>query len=343
MYFLRDKTKEESLEAISKLYKQITDVAGETVLLYNAIEDFFFQDIDYQKIKPIIPLWMIEAGRSPESSWDKSLYEKFRSVYKDPISNRIIHWADIQGIISAFQDRVMAVKNYLEVIYKYIPAYCLYEDSEYETCTRILDDTSDIVHAAINSVFVSIYSSFDLLTKVVYECTIYNANDFVEYKRLRCRKNSIGYKKGNFGFEELKAEGLLYSEPVCVRTICSFRDEFIHNGAWDYRCAIYYPCVNGEPVEPFVLMPDVDEEGHLVSSGSRNKFYVNSHKINTVLPVLVKDVMDVLKKTIKALIDLLRGKTVIGNKNNATKEALFKMSQNQLLLLSMINQKTKKE
>ena len=115
MNFLRDKTKEESLEAISKLYKQITDVAGETALLYDAIEDFFFQDIDYQKIKPIIPLWMIEAGRSPESSWDKSLYEKFRSVYKDPISNRIIHWADIQGIISAFQDRVMAVKNYLEV------------------------------------------------------------------------------------------------------------------------------------------------------------------------------------------------------------------------------------
>ena len=103
MNFLRDKTKEESLEAISKLYKQITDVAGETVLLYDTIEDFFFQDIDYQKIKPIIPLWMIEAGRSPESSWDKSLYEKFRSVYKDPISNRIIHWADIQGIISAFR------------------------------------------------------------------------------------------------------------------------------------------------------------------------------------------------------------------------------------------------
>ena len=332
MNISKDKAKKNSISMLKALYQQIADTAESVVPLYDAIEDFFFQDVDYQKIKSIIPLWMVDAGRSPESGFDKGLYEKLRSMYNDPISNRIIHWADVQGILAAFQDRLMAVGNYLEVIYKYLPAYCIYEDDEYETATREQDETSDKVHTAINNVFVSLCSSFDLFTKVVYECSKYDANGFAEYKKLKCRKDNILYKKSNNYFEELKAEGLLYSEPVCVRTACSFRDEFIHNGAWDYRCAIYYPYVDGgDPVEPFVVMPDVDEEGHLVTSGSRNKFYVNSTKINVFLPGFVKDVMEVLKKTVVALIDLLHAKTTACNKDEATDEAMFILLRNQII------------
>ena len=243
MSISRDKAKEDSITMLNALYQQIADTAESVVPLYDAIEDFFFQDVDYQKIKSIIPLWMMDAGRSPESGFDKGLYEQLRSVYNDPISNRIIHWADVQGILAAFQDRLMAVRNYLEVVYKYLPAYCMYEDNEYETATREQNETSDMVHTAINNVFVSLCSSFDLITKVVYECSKYDANGFAEYKKLKCRKDNILYKKSNNGFDELKEPGLLYNEPVCVRTACSFRDEFIHNGAWDYRCAIYYPYV----------------------------------------------------------------------------------------------------
>ena len=173
--------------------------------------------------------------------------------------------------------------------------------------------------------FVSLCSSFDLFTKVVYECSRYDIEDFSEYKKLKCRKDNILYKKVNYGFDEMKADGLLYSEPACIRTACSFRDEFIHNGAWDYRCAIYYPYIAGEPVEPFVLMPDLDDEGHLVSSGSRNKFYVKSTKINVFLLVFVKNVMEVLTNTIKAFDQLLRQKTKTGNKVEATEDAIKKL------------------
>lgn len=338
--------KEDSITKLSALYQQIADTAEGVVPLYDAIEDFFFQDVDYQKVKPIIPLWMVDAGRSPESAVDKRIYERLRSVYNDPVSNRIIHWADVKGVLAAFQDRVMAVRNYLEVIYKYLPAYCLYEDSEFETATRGLDDTSDKVHTAINNVFVSLCSSFDLFTKVVYECSKYDANGFSEYNKLKCRKDGILYKKGNNGFNELKAEGLLYSEPVCVRTACSFRDEFIHNGAWDYRCAIYYPCVaGGEPVEPFVVMPDVDDEGHLVTSGSRNKFYAKSTKINVFLLGFVTDVTAVLQRTVDALIDVLRKRITVANKDKATNAALFTLFRNQIISKKQImgNQYTDEE
>lgn len=316
---------------LQSLYKEIENLVEDIVPLYDDIENFFFQDVDYQALKSVVPPWMTDAGRSPESGMDKETYEKLRQVYKDPLSNRIIHWADVQMILATIQDRVMAVKNYLMVIYRHLPAYCLYEDSEYNASQRVLNEESDSVHTAINNVFVTLCSSFDLLTKIVYECSHYDKDGFAEYKRLRCRKDNVLYKKGNYGFDELKSSGLLYSEPVCVRTACSFRDEFIHNGAWDYRCAIYYPSVEGEPVEPFVVMPDVDENGILVSSGSRNKFYAKSSKLNVVFPGLVKEIIGVLSKTITALSDLLRRRIVPVNKDEVTNAGMFQLTRNQVM------------
>lgn len=326
-----EQAKERSLEMLQSLYKEIENLVEDIVPLYDDIENFFFQDVDYQALKSVVPQWMTDAGRSPESGMDKETYEKLRQVYKDPLSNRIIHWADVQMILAAIQDRVMAVKNYLMAIYRHLPAYCLYEDSEYNASQRVLNEESDSVHTAINNVFVTLCSSFDLLTKIVYECSHYDKDGFAEYKRLRCRKDNVLYKKGNYGFDELKSSGLLYSEPVYVRTACSFRDEFIHNGAWDYRCAIYYPSVEGEPVEPFVVMPDVDENGILVSSGSRNKFYAKSSKLNVVLPGLVKEIIGVLSKTITALSDLLRRRIVPVNKDEVTNAGMFQLTRNQVM------------
>ena len=288
----------ESRETLSALYRQIEDLTEEVAPLYDVIEDYFFQDIDYHQLEPILPKWIADSGRSPESAMSKENYEKLRQAYNDSFSNRIIHWYDVQIILAAFQDRLVAVERHLEETYRLIPAYCIHEDSEYTACTRGMDDTATKVHTSINEVFVALASSFDLLTKIVYECSQFDLAKFSVYKRLKSRSEGILYKKTNFGFDELKKEGLLYSEPACVRTVCSFRDEFIHNGSWDYRCVVYYPVIDGKPVEPFILMPDVDETGLLVSSGSRNKFYSKGDKINVLLPGLVKDVIDVLNKTV---------------------------------------------
>lgn len=50
-------------------------------------------------------------------------------------------------------------------------------------------------------------------------------------------------------------------------------------------------------MEAFIPMPDVEPSGVLVSSGSRNKFYASGAKINTVLPALVAEVIEVLSNT----------------------------------------------
>lgn len=291
------------------LYEAIYNLSEDAVPLSDRIEDYFFQDIDFQMIQGALSLWMADAGRSPESGMSRVSYDKCRQIYNDSVSNRVIHWYDVQNIIGAFQDRITATERYLREIFTIIPAYCLYNDSEYAGATRDMSYSSDQVHTNINNVFVSMSSAFDLFTKIVYECAKYDPNGFDAYKKLKSRADSILYAKKNYGFDELKEPGLLYDEPACIRTICSFRDEFIHCGSWDYRCAFYYPHINGEPVESFILMPDVEPSGVLVSSGSRNKFYASGTKINTVLPKLVAEVIEVLSKTETRLKEVLVLKT----------------------------------
>lgn len=256
-----------------------------------------------------LSLWMADAGCLPESGMSRVFYDKFRLIYNDPISNRIIHWYDVQNIIGAFQDRITVTERYLIEIFATIPAYCLYNDTEYTGATRDMSYSSNQTHTNINNVFVSLSSAFDLFTKMVYECAKYDPDGFTTYKRLKSRADSILYAKKNYGFDELKEPSLLYDEPTCIRTICSFRDEFIHCGSWDYRCAIYYPHIEGNPVEAFIPMPDVGPSGVLASSRSRNKFYATGAKINTVLLGMVAEVIEVLSKTEERLKEVLVSKT----------------------------------
>lgn len=319
------KAKASADEMLQRLYDAIDNLAEDTVTLYDRIEDYFFQDIDYQMFQGTLSLWMADAGRSPESDMSRVDYDKYRQIYSDPISNRVIHWFDVRNIIAAFQDRLTATERYLSEIFATIPAYCLYNDSEYTGAERDISHWSDQIHTTINNVFVSLSSSFDLFTKMVYECAKYDPNGFTTYKRLKSRVDGILYAKKNYCFGELKEPGLLYDEPACIRTICSFRDEFIHCGSWDYRCAIYCPHIDGEPVEVFIPMPDVESSGVLSSSGSRNKFYATGTKINTLLPGLVAEVIDVLSKTEERLKQVLLSKTCPQLQSEQKKNAMAYM------------------
>lgn len=330
--------KAEAEAGLNDIYENIMALSEDSDMLSECIEEFFFQDIDYQKIKGQLSSWMADAGRSPESSWDKILYGKVRKIYNDPMTNRMLHWYDVQNILSAFQDRIVSTADYLREVFSQIPPYCLYEDTDYTSATRNIGLESDRLHTSINNVFVSLSSAFDLFTKVVYECVKYAPHSFTTYNRLKSRKDSILYNKKNYGFDELKEPGLLYDEPPCIRTICNFRDEFIHNGSWDHRCAVYYPYIDDEPVEPFIPMPDLEPSGVLVSSGSRNRFYDSGAKINTVLPALVRDAVDILSKTEKRLIVVLVCKTHPQSQDNRerTTNEYSELLNNNLSKLSSI-------
>ena len=50
------KAKEDAQELLNAVYKQIDNTTEGIVPLYDIIENYFFQDLDYQELKSIIPL-----------------------------------------------------------------------------------------------------------------------------------------------------------------------------------------------------------------------------------------------------------------------------------------------
>lgn len=59
---------------IRVMYDKIENLSEYTVPLYDVIEDYFFQDVDYQRLQPNIPMWMADAGRSAESPCNRVYY-----------------------------------------------------------------------------------------------------------------------------------------------------------------------------------------------------------------------------------------------------------------------------
>lgn len=319
------------------LCQHIADITEEIVPLYDEIENYFFQDVDFQKIKYILPKWVIDAGRCPESTCSKVMFEKIYRELNDPITNRCLHWYDLQTIIAAMQDRLLAVNMYLGDLKKIVPLYCPFSDNNITKCIRNHNEDADRAYTSINNIFSTLNSALDLFAKIMYECQKYDPIAFAQYKGLKSRNNGVLFR----GCEKilpdyktpLSAPGLVFSKPISIEKMFSYRDEYIHNGAWDYRCSIYYPFVKDEPAEPFILGPDIDGAGNFEKVGGRNKFYSKGEKINVTIMPLVEDIIRSIEKSILAFRKELQNRTGKTNKDPGT-NAYFSVIKNYRDLVS---------
>ena len=289
---------------LSQCYKDIDQVLDLIVLIFDIVENKLFSHYDFDKIKGLIPLWISDSGRTPESTMSKEVFEKLKTNCSDELTNRILYWFDLQSPIYGLQDRIESVKHIIYELYKLIPNYTKYKDTDYTSAVRYMDSRSSLIHTYINVIFVHLASSFDLFTKIVYELEHIDALDFSIYSELKSRKDRILYSPNKIISNELKKEGLIFSNPPILRKVCSFRDYYIHNGSWDYRCAVYGAAVDGIPKDTFVFLPDTDNNGNLIKSGGRNMFYSKGEKINITLPKLLSDVMTMYKDSINELVKL---------------------------------------
>lgn len=289
---------------LSQSYKDIDEVLESIVIIFDIAENKLFSRYDFEKIKGLIPLWISDLGRTPESAMTKEVFEKLKANCSDELTNRILYWFDLQSPIYALQDRIESVKHIIYELYKLIPHSIKYKDSDYTSAVRYMDSRSSLIHTYINVIFVHLASSFDLFTKIVYELEHIDLLDFSTYLELTSRKDRILYSPNKIKSCELKKTGLIFSNPPILRKICSFRDYYIHNGAWDYRCAVYGTAVDSIPEDTFVFLPDTDDNGNLIKSGGRNMFYSKGEKINVTLPKLISDVMEMYKNSINELVKL---------------------------------------
>ena len=289
---------------LSQCYKDIDQILELIIIIFDIAENKLFSQYDFDKIKGIIPLWISDSGRTPESTMTKEIFEKLKTNCSDELTNRILYWFDLQSPIYALQDRIESVKHIIYELYKLIPHSIKYKDTDYTSAVRYMDSRSSLIHTYINVIFVHLASSFDLFTKIVYELEHIDLLDFSTYSELISKKDRILYSPNKIKSCELKKNGLIFSNPPILRKICSFRDYYIHNGAWDYRCAVYGAAVDGIPKDTFVFLPDTDDNGNLKKSGGRNMFYSKGEKINITLPKIVSDVMEMYKDSINELVKL---------------------------------------
>lgn len=289
---------------LSQSYKDIDEILESIVIIFDIAENKLFYQYDFEKIKGLVPLWISDSGRTPESTMTKEVFEKLKANCSDELTNRILYWFDLQSPIYALQDRIESVKHIIYELYKLIPHSIKYKDSDYTSAVRYMDSRSSLIHTYINVIFVHLASSFDLFTKIVYELEHIDLLDFSTYPELISRKDRILYSPNKIKSCELKKTGLIFNNPPILRKICSFRDYYIHNGAWDYRCAVYGAAVDGISEDIFVFLPDTDDNGNLIKSGGRNMFYSKGEKINVTLPKLISDVMAMYKDSINELVKL---------------------------------------
>ena len=137
----------------------------------------------------------------------------------------------------------------------------------------------------------------------------------------------------------LKKEGMLFAEPAVIRKIETFRNEYVHNGAWGLRCSVYNTVVNGELGDVVFYSPDMDDNGNFVTSGSRNKFYSQGNRINIQLPEMILETTRIVDATINQLCALYQNNTTQCIDEQYTLECQDAMSKYHQLLVEDFKKK----
>ena len=178
-----------------------------------------------------------------------------------------------------------------------------------------MDNKATIAHLLINSVCVNLASALDLFTKFVYEIENIKHCSFEDYKKIKSCKNGILFMGYSPQHEELKCKNMIFCKPVCrtLKLISTLRNEYVHNGAWDYREIIYNSISNGIIVDSFILLPDIDKYGNFVTTRSRNKFYSKEEKINITLLDYIMETLEIFRNTINKLKELYPIKEINNN------------------------------
>lgn len=208
-------------------------------------------------------------------------------------------------LVCALCDRFKMIASMLRVFYNHFPSEspCKMEDFKHATVTVSPQDT--ICFACVNSIFLYLASSFDILSKIYVELRDYEKLDFSKYPKMVSRKVLLG----SIVKTTSDIAGTIFEKPSCVNSIVNIRNRLVHDGSFDFMQMVYdcYDGPNGHS-EGTILFPDM-ENGLFVTSKNRKNFYSQSKRLNLLLPGLLTEVLDVMETTINKL-------SIIGKKEN---------------------------
>lgn len=283
----------------SPLYELINEGQNLCISLYDVFESNIFRDIDMTLIKGRIPLWIVDAGISPESGLGKVELERLISFNSNEITHKILYGYDRETLVATLQHRLSALKDLICHFFKYISPNSQYEDKDYERGVRHMGEQATVCFTFLNSIFITLGSMFDILTKIAIELENISKDkiDFSKYPKFKSSCKLYGQKY----LVNPKIFGdTIFDEPSIIRQAITIRDEIIHNGSWDYKLAIYGG-FKGDDYEEWIMMPDFENSGTFVSYKNRKRFYSKGDKMNVnLIPILIQ-IVEITNNTISKL------------------------------------------
>jgi len=274
----------------------LINLDSELVLTYDIFRDKIFNDTArYYKKLPSLPVWLQDAGHSSDCALGKREFEQLVRKTTDEDYFKYLYLVDCQTLISSVQDRIIMSRNHLIDFYLEFCSTQLHvwnKDSVFYISGNVTSKT----FGALYTLIITLYSSLDILTKVIYE--LQNVKSvFQNYPKLS--SHDILFKsKFPTGFDN---QDTIY-EDDCenIKLLINLRNEIVHNASLEDNPKVYYYEKNSKIEEKWILLPDF-ENGNLMKYVNRKHFFVQEKRLNIILPTLYSDIINRIDKTVKLI------------------------------------------
>ena len=280
----------------------LRDINMEIVTIHDYLQHRVFNDIDYYAIVGLSPIWTREGGHGQESAMSKAFFEKMVQENNNYLTNKLLYYHDCEMLVNSLQNRFTVIEELINQVYKVLSPVIDVKMNEYDKICFRIDHSSIHTHACMNSIFINLASSCDIMTKVAVELGACTSLDFSNYPKMKSLNIMYGDWKKVLP-DSLKISGTYYdmNQLVAISKIETLRNEIVHNGSLDFNYTVYYG-IKDEQIYRWILCPSFDVSGKFTSFKNRKKFYDDgSRTFNEQLPLMVRDFLVISKRTLEVI------------------------------------------
>ena len=272
-------------------------IESEAINLRNHIRKLYFpNDDEYNLYSKVFPIFAHSVGYNSDETMSKTSFERLITSYFSIIDkqkqedsslssemiNKYMYLTDVLYILDSIQNiTIGANENFVDYFRR---ISCVDNMGHWmgDGIFTIVNGKTYQLSSILGDYFVKLHSILDLLKKLAYEIE-HPVNEFSKYKKLK--SHSILYEKHVcIGINNRK--GTLFDKDSLINMISTIRNEIIHNGSWEDIPKVYLNIKNNSIIEKYMLFPDIESNGNLVTYVNRRHFYSSSLKVNNIFPVI---------------------------------------------------------
>lgn len=267
------------------------------VNLYDVFAQKVFKSVeDYYKYIEHLPVYITKAGLDSDCNLSKEEFQRLlNGNFVGDNRNSFLYLCDCQALVNSVQELLQTCRSNFVFFYKLL--------CEMDGLTNFTEDyyaisaEGRIVISTASNLFISLYSIFDILTKLAFELENINNCD-MEYPKLASSKKLYGDRKK---LKSFNFTGTVFEKNNIISIVENLRNELIHNAAWEMNTKVFFHVENGIVVDKTIYFPDFSEDGHLITYVNRKRFFSRGTKLNDVLPVIYFETLQRIKTTLEKL------------------------------------------